>query len=60
MHGDRLTFLGGEESPDTPIVIWSQVAGNARRCRGKPWYRDASRDAQIENEGIPACFYWQE
>lgn len=56
MHGDRLTFLGGEESPDTPIVIWSQVAGNARRCRGKPWYRDASRDAQIENEGIPACF----
>ena len=29
-HDDRLTF-SGEESPNTPIAIWSQVAGNTRR-----------------------------
>lgn len=46
--------LSGEESPNTPTVMWSLVAGNARPSLT----RGASRDVWSESKGTPYVIYY--
>ncbi len=46
-HDDRLILLNREESPNTPVVIQSQVAGNSRRISNDIEVRAETSQAKV-------------